>query len=84
MKVGKVYKYKENSGRYLTCGSGYYPYAVCVLTNPLVLVSEHGDMLWNHAEEEYLVEVNVKLDTTKAFERLKRENYDCVIIREEF
>jgi hypothetical protein len=31
----------------LACGSGRYSHAICVSVDPLVLVSEQGDMLWN-------------------------------------
>lgn len=31
---------------HLVCGSGVYKYAVVVQIDPMVLVSESGDMLW--------------------------------------
>jgi len=31
----------------LHCGSGIYPFAICISADPLVLVSEEGDMRWS-------------------------------------
>jgi len=34
------------------CGSGTYTHAIVASVEPFILVSEHGDMLWQ-GEEEY-------------------------------
>ena len=31
----------------LRCGSGTYPYAICVSLHPFILISEEGDMVWS-------------------------------------
>lgn len=36
----------------LVCGSGWYPYAVCVKVDPFILISINGDMLWSHTVEK--------------------------------
>jgi len=87
LKVGSIYNYSEESGNTLACGSGYYPYAVCVSDKPFVLVSEAGDMLWQATidkEKDDFVEVDIKIDTFKAFKRFHGENYHCIIIEEEW
>lgn len=36
---------------HLACGSGFYTHAICVDTEPFVLVSDQGDMKWTCVEE---------------------------------
>ena len=36
----------------LACGSGWYTHAICVDTDPFILVSEHGDMRWSTTIDE--------------------------------
>lgn len=40
----------------LACGSGIYSHAIVVQVEPLVLVSEHGDMLWSATVSHYNVQ----------------------------
>jgi hypothetical protein len=35
----------------LRCGSGIYPYAICVSLHPFILISEEGDMVWSATVE---------------------------------
>ena len=51
MKVGDKIVGK-NGKRLLYCGSGFYPYAIVISTNPLVAVSEATDMRWDHLNEK--------------------------------
>lgn len=47
MKVGDVVVPRPGSDFTLRCGSGWYTHAICVQVEPLVLVSELGDMRWS-------------------------------------
>lgn len=50
MKVGDVAV--AIGGFQLVCGSGRYTHAIIVSVDPLVLVSESGDMLWSATVNE--------------------------------
>jgi hypothetical protein len=50
-------------------------------------VSEEGDMLWQATidkEKDDFVEVNINIDTSKAFKRFHGEGYNCILIEEEY
>jgi len=44
MRIGDIVV--ATDGFVLHCGSGIYSHAICVGTNPLVLSSDDGTMLW--------------------------------------
>lgn len=44
MNVGDVVVAKSHEA--LASGSGIYTHAICVQVDPLVLVSQQGDMVW--------------------------------------
>jgi hypothetical protein len=50
MKVGDVVV--ATGDFQLVCGSGRYSHAIVASVDPLVLVSEHGDMLWRSTVNE--------------------------------
>ena len=52
---------------------GGYLYAVVMTVNPLVLVSEDGDMLWSTVEEENLIVVGQASPVTRS---IARKRYD--------
>lgn len=43
----------------LHCGSGSYDWACVVSLNPLILVSEEGDMRWDHKEADKLTVIGM-------------------------
>ena len=47
MKLFDKVKYLDNSKHKLHCASSYYPYAFVVSLDPLILISESGDMKWS-------------------------------------
>lgn len=47
MRVGDVVIAKSHADP-LACGSGIYTHAICVSVDPLVVISEGGDMMWSH------------------------------------
>jgi hypothetical protein len=83
-RLGGIYTYSNSSGRILYSGAEVYPYAICVCAKPLVLISEAGDMMWRHIDEDYLVEIkNLNVDTTNAFNRYRREFDGSIFILDE-
>lgn len=58
----------------LVCGSGRYTHAVVVGLDPLVLVSEYGDMLWHATLEPGCVR-SIGRASAESFERAMRR-YD--------
>ena len=65
----------------LFCGSGIYTHAICVSTNPYIMISEHGDMLWTHEEAiDYVPLCQVHPDILKVcMNRLKREKKSGIL-----
>lgn len=75
MKVGDILVDKDNIGR-LCCGSGIYPYAICVSIEPFAMVSEEGDMLWRCQESHNFTSRGPAPDPEickAAFDRYERE-----------
>ena len=50
MRIGDFVEPVSNE-HVLACGSGIYPQAVCVSTDPFILVSEEADMMWSATVE---------------------------------
>lgn len=45
---GDIVRYRDGTGYHLRSGASAYEAAVVVNSEPLVLVSEHADMRWEH------------------------------------
>jgi hypothetical protein len=65
-----------NPGHVIHCGTGIYKWAIVINVSPFVLVSQHGDMIWEDEDPSDFTFVNVPTDTTDAVHRWKREQSD--------
>ena len=54
-KIGQIIVPIDDYKTPLHCGSGMYPYAICVSVEPFVLVSESGDMMWSQHNPDNFV-----------------------------
>jgi len=75
MIVGSIVK-PIDQRNVLHCGSGTYPYAICVSLNPFILISEEGDMRWSatvKAENYEEIGVASKAQMKVCFDRLKHD-----------
>ncbi len=53
MNIGDVVIPKEKN--YLHCASQIYSHAICISVDPLILVSDSGDMRWSCLDQSRLI-----------------------------
>lgn len=73
MKVGDVIVAKSHEA--LARGSVVYSHAICVQVDPLVLVSQEGEMVWRRKQQFQVVALcqASAAASKKAFERFKAD-----------
>ncbi len=64
------------AGHQIFCGSGLYDRAVVVSLEPFVIISEWGDMMWNHEQAKDFHSAGPADEESKAaaFARIARNN----------